>query len=121
MPVCAAITAVASGLLAWPSAQGRAATPRGQLVQQGRDFALEACGACHQVAPHDPMPAAVDTGQGTKVKAPSFTAIMRDPRKDAIYLRSVIRLPHYPMKEQDIAPGDLDAVVAYLQSLRPRR
>jgi cytochrome c553 len=101
MAVCVVVAAAAGGLLAWPAA-GRAATPQAQLVQQGRDFALEACGACHQVGPRDPVPAPVDAGQGTKVRAPSFAAIASDKRKDATYLRSIIRQPHYPIKEQEI-------------------
>jgi mono/diheme cytochrome c family protein len=115
--------AVASfGLLASAIVHAAARSQTAELTQVGRSVALDACGACHQVRPGDPMPTPVyDPDQRTMVKAPSFATIMRDPRKDAIYLRAVIRVPHYPMKEQAILAADLDAVVAYLQSLRLRR
>jgi mono/diheme cytochrome c family protein len=95
----------------------RAASTTAEL---GREIALEACSACHQVGPGDPAPGPVyDPDQRATIRAPSFPSIARDWRKDDIYLRAVIRLPHPPMKEQAIGEDDLAAIIAYIDSLRP--
>jgi len=91
-----------------------------ERAADGRVLALDACAACHQVGPGDPMPPLVRNGEEQRgVRAPPFADIARDPRKDGVYLRGVVRHPHYPMKEQAIEADDLDAVVAYIESLRP--
>jgi mono/diheme cytochrome c family protein len=89
-------------------------------VAEGHNLALQACSACHQTGPGDVVPPLVRHAEERRgVRAPRFTEIARDPRKEAIYLRAVIRSPHYPMKEQAIDPGDLDAIVSSIESLRP--
>jgi mono/diheme cytochrome c family protein len=109
---------------AWVLVCGLAAMPEPLLAvdtaDAGRELALAACSACHQVGPDDPRPGPVrNPDEGRSVLAPSFVEIARDPRKDGIYLRAVIRAPHYPMKEQAIDASDLDALVAYIEWLRP--
>src|SRR3954464_14869049 len=70
-------------------------------VAAGREVALQACSACHQVGPGDPAPPPVrDADERRGVRAPPFAEIARDRRKDAVYLRAIIRSPHSPMKEQ---------------------
>jgi mono/diheme cytochrome c family protein len=91
-----------------------------ETAADGRTIALQACSACHQVGPGDPVPPPVrDADERRGVRAPPFAQVAGDPRKDAIYLRAAIRSPHYPMKEQAIDPSDLEALVAYFESLRP--
>jgi mono/diheme cytochrome c family protein len=108
---------------AWVLVCGGIAGPAPLLADTataGRNFALEACSACHQVGPGDPMPPPVrDPDERRGVRAPPFVDIARDPRKDAVYLRAVIRSPHYPMKEQAVEESDLEAVISYIDSLRP--
>lgn len=90
-------------------------------VAAGERLAREACAACHQVSPQQPMPPPVyDPDQRTGIPAPSFLAIARDRTKDASYLQARIANPHYPMKEQVIDDSDVEALAAYIGSLRRR-
>ena len=105
------------GLLAGESS----ASDRQARVAAGASLARDACSACHQVSPRQTPPAPVfDPDQQATVPAPSFMKIARDRRKDAAYLRRVITRPHYPMREQSFDQDDLDAIIAYILSLRPR-
>lgn len=91
----------------------------GADVAAGKEFAELACSACHQVRADQPEPAPVfDADRRTMVKAPSFMSIARERGDDAVWLRSAITLPHYPMREQLIGEADLDALIAYIRSLR---
>jgi mono/diheme cytochrome c family protein len=102
------------------AAAGRAAAAPADRVAEGAALARDACSACHQVSPRQkPPPAVYDPDQAANVPAPSFMKIARDRRKTAAYLRQVITRPHYPMREQSFDPNDLDAIIAYIQSLRP--
>lgn len=90
-------------------------------IVAGRSLARDACSACHQVSPRQKRPPPVfDPDQQANVRAPTFMSIARDPRKNAAYLRKVITRPHYPMREQSYDEDDLAAIIAYIQSLRPR-
>jgi mono/diheme cytochrome c family protein len=107
---------IAAGLAVAPAVACSAST----AAELGRQVALDACSACHQIGPGDPAPGPVyDPDQRAVIRAPAFPSIARDWRKDDIYLRAVIRLPHPPMKEQAIGEEDLAAIIAYIDSLRP--
>jgi mono/diheme cytochrome c family protein len=113
-------SAVAALFLSLFAAEGHA-SDRQARVAAGASLARDACSACHQVSRAQKRPAPVfDPDQQAGVPAPSFMKIARDPRKDAAYLRGVITRPHYPMREQSYDKDDLDAIVAYILSLRPR-
>ncbi|MGE0120185.1 MAG: cytochrome c [Dongiaceae bacterium] len=89
-------------------------------ADDGRWLAREYCAACHRTAKDQPTPPAVafDTGSGIEeVAAPSFARIARADRGEA-ELRRLILLPHYPMREQQLLPDELDAILAYILSLR---
>jgi mono/diheme cytochrome c family protein len=91
-------------------------------IAAGKEFAELACSACHQVRAGQPEPAPIyDPDRRMMVQAPSFMTIARERGDDAAWLRSVIMLPHYPMREQAISETDLDALIAYIQSLRESR
>src|SRR5262245_24844344 len=86
----------------------------------GKALAQEYCSACHRVTPEQAQPpdVAVDTGSGTETyPAPSFARIARTDRTE-VQLRDRITNPHYPMREQQFIPEELDAIVAYILSLR---
>lgn len=92
----------------------------------GKTVAERTCARCHQVTREQPAPPPVaDARTGARVRAPSFMAIARDRRKDAIFLRSFLKLPHYPMPDQSVPSGDIPYLVEYILSLRapgpPRR
>jgi mono/diheme cytochrome c family protein len=101
-------------------AAGSAAAASADKVAAGKELAMEACSACHQVAPEQTPPKLVyDPDAKNRVAAPPFAQIARDPRKDGIYIRAILRQPHAPMREQRIDAADADAIVAYILSLRP--
>ena len=100
--------------------ESRALDRKAQIVA-GASLARDACSACHRVSRQQKPPAPVfDPDQQAAVHAPSFMSIARDRHKNAAYLRNVITRPHYPMREQSYDKDDLEAIVAYILSLRPR-
>jgi len=108
----AALRALAAG--------GAAAATQEDEVAAGKSPAMGVCSACHQVAPEQTPPKPVyDPDARNRVAAPAFAAIARDPRKDGVYIRAILRQPHAPMKEQAIDAADADAIVAYILLLRP--
>jgi mono/diheme cytochrome c family protein len=101
-------------------ATGADAAERNGKVSAGETLARDACSACHQVSLRQkPPPPVFDQDEQAGVRAPSFMVLARDPRKNATYLRKVITRPHYPMREQSFDKDDLDAIIAYIRSLRP--
>ena len=90
-------------------------------IAYGATLARDACSACHQVTPRQkPPPPVFNPDEEASVAAPSFMKIARDNRTNATFLRKVITRPHYPMREQSYDRDDLDAIVAYILSLRSR-
>ena len=61
-----------------------------------------------------------DPDERNGVAAPSFMKIASDPRNTENDLRQIITRPHYPMREQTFEKDDLDAIVAYILSLRTK-
>jgi mono/diheme cytochrome c family protein len=103
---------VFTGLTVLAAANGFAAS-----IEDGRALAVEACGACHQVVAGQKRPAPVAEGaEGTHVEAPTFVQIA-DRCLSAQDLRARIANPHYPMREQELMPLDLDNLAAYIRSL----
>ena len=90
-----------------------------QNVRAGRDLAIEACSACHQVTPDQkPRPAVFNPDEYASVAAPSFGAVAAKYAHRPWALRRVILNPVHPMPEQNWDPADLTAVVAFIQSLK---
>lgn len=86
-------------------------------IDDGRNLAVEACSACHKVAPLQKTPAPVAEGtEGAHVQAPTFVQIA-NRCLTADDLRAKIANPHYPMREQELLVPDLDNLAAYIQSL----
>lgn len=106
---------------AFASAEGRAAAAAGLTVADGKSLAQQYCTACHRVAKEQARPpdVVVDTGSGPETfQAPSFARIAARPDRTESQLRERILNPHYPMREQQFIPEELDAIVAYILSLR---
>src|SRR4051794_24774562 len=78
----------------------------------GRDLSRAWCSSCHGILPgelHSPVP-----------RAPSFSVLTRKtPMTDAA-LRVFLATPHATMPNIRLTPRELDAVIAYMSSLRPR-
>lgn len=79
-------------------------------VATGRGIAERWCAACHVVA--DEQPSATDM-------APAFRTLAADPARSDAWLRGWIADPHPPMPDPGLSRAQIEAVVAYLASLRP--
>lgn len=95
---------------------------RTPAAADGRTLSIQACSACHQVTDaQTPPPAVLNPDTLENVPPPSFTQIGRKYGRDTKALRTFIRAPAHPMREQKFLPHDLDAIVAYILSLDTRR
>ena len=93
----------------------------GNSAPDGSMLATEDCSACHRVTAEQPQPPPVVMQESTSqeaIQAPSFHQIARRPGRSADYLRAFIQAPHYPMPEQQFIPEELDAIIAYITSLK---
>ena len=84
---------------------GNAQTP--SAVDRGKMIAEERCGGCHFAG------AMV---QGTP--APSFIALAARTNLTAERLRDLITIPKHPMPAVPLEAAEIDAVVAYIRSLK---
>ncbi len=95
-----AMALLAAGVPASAAAQDKAA--------EGRSIANRWCSSCHLVGPEE----AVSDG------APTFSQIAKDPYFTTDRLRAWLAAPHEPMPDLELSREEIDAIVAYLQSLR---
>lgn len=91
------------------AAEANAAQP-----MSGEATAAMICGRCHNIGSKDT--AEGHLGDGTP---PAFVMIARDPRMTPEALRRYIRFPHGAMDSVFITQRETDALVAYIQSLKP--
>lgn len=99
--ICA-LSAMAMPALAQPTPS---ATP---LAEEGARLAQQWCANCHAIAPGQQPP----MGDA----APSLPAVAR--RADDASLRAFLRQPHANMPDHNLSRAELNAVVAYILSLR---
>lgn len=104
-----AVSALALVMLTAPVAPSNAAQP-----MSGEATAAMICGRCHSIGSNDP--AEVHPGDGTP---PAFVIIAQDPKMTPEALRRFIRFPHGAMDSVFITQRETDALVAYIQSLKP--
>ncbi len=98
----AAMVLVAGGLgLGGPV---RAADP-----QEGYRLASQWCTTCHVVAPD----------QAGSDAARPFDSIANDPNFTEDGIRAWLVDPHPPMPNPNLSTAEIDALIAYLKSLRP--
>jgi hypothetical protein len=89
-----------------------------QNVRAGRELAVAACSACHQVtSDQKPRMAVFNPDEYANVVAPPFSKIAAKYARRPLALRRFILNPVHPMPEQNWDPTDLTAVVAFIQSL----
>jgi mono/diheme cytochrome c family protein len=103
------------------SACASTAATAGLTAADGKSLAQQYCVACHRVTKEQAQPpdVVVDTGTGPDTfQAPSFARIAARPDRTEAQLRERILNPHYPMRAQQFIPEELDAIVAYILSLR---
>jgi mono/diheme cytochrome c family protein len=96
---------ISVGLLCAAISLASAQTP--SSIGRGQFIAEEKCAGCHAM------------GGGVQgVTAPSFRAIAARPNITAERLRDLITTPKHPMPATPLGSAELDAVVAYIRSLR---
>jgi cytochrome c551/c552 len=89
-----------------------------QNVRAGRELAVEACSACHQVtSDQKPRTAVFNPDEYANVVAPPFSKIATKYARRPLALRRFILNPVHPMPEQNWDPADLTMVVTFIQSL----
>ena len=87
-------------------------------LRAGRELAIDACSACHQVTTDQkPRPPVFNSDEQADIAAPPFGAIAAKYARRPSALRHFILNPVHPMPEQQWDPADLTAVVAFIQSL----
>lgn len=78
-------------------------------VSDGRALAEQWCAGCHLVSPEQTV-----GGDG----APAFATIAADTTKSDAALAAWISDPHPPMPNPGLSRDQIDAVIAYLRSIR---
>lgn len=81
-------------------------------ARRGRDLAEQWCAECHAVAPKD---AAGDPA------APDFAEIAQEPSATAYALRVFLRSPHAAMPNFVLHADDINDIVSYMLTLKPKR
>jgi len=110
------------GCIVLVTALGQAGTVAAMTVEDGKSLAQQYCNACHRVTREQAPPhgVAMDTESSNPevIAAPSFQWIATDSKLTDAQLRDRVLRPHYPMREQLFIPEELDAILAYIISLR---
>jgi cytochrome c len=83
----------------------KAETARGQALAE------QWCAQCHGVRPHE---------ASANPKAPSFSAIAAESSATEYALRVFLKTPHPTMPNFKLQPDDIDDLVGYLLSLKPK-
>ena len=90
-----------------------AADPRDPKAERGLAIAREWCAGCHKV--EDRQTQATDA-------APTFASIARQRDRASSFVRAWLINPHPPMPKLELSRADVDALMAYIESLRrPQR
>jgi len=108
----------ASIALALPETPPGAAQPGAPVhtsAEQGRGLALLICSACHVVSPDQQLAPTL------RPPAPDFHALVNRPATDAQSLGGFLRAPHGKMPDAMLANYQINALVAYLMSLKDQR
>lgn len=99
-------------------AMGTAGLHAAPNLVAGRALAIDACSACHQVTTaQKPVSPVYNPDEHVSIAAPTFQAIAAKYARRPSALRRFILDPVHPMPEQRWNPADLNAVVAFIQSL----
>ena len=112
------LMAVAGALLVTPMvgrSQTEQAAPNPQLVEAGKKlYASEGCAKCHQVDGQGSRMSILD-GVGTKLTAEELKLWLTDT---AEMMAKLPRRPAVRMPQAELEPAEVDALVAYLQTLK---
>jgi len=92
-------------------AVGSVATPVPNKVETGQTLARAWCASCHAVEPGAEAPFA---------DIPSFVEVAHMPSTTGSALRAFLSTPHGDMPDVKLKAGELDAVIAYVLSLKDK-
>ena len=107
-----AVATLAAGVSTWPAAAQDAA-----LVEKGRAlYAAQKCSVCHLIEGKGNKVSPLD-GVGTKLTADQIREWIVAPKAATAKAKST-KKPPMPDKYGKLAPAELDALVAYMQSLK---
>ncbi|MGO8919082.1 MAG: c-type cytochrome [Stellaceae bacterium] len=93
-------------------AAGAFAAGNADDAARGHVLARAWCASCHAVEPGDPKAPFADV--------PSFTAVARLPTTTSPALHAFLSTPHGDMPDIKLKSGEIDAVVAYILSLKDK-
>lgn len=82
-------------------------------AEEGQEIATRWCSSCHNVGTGD-RPAASDG-------IPTFDSIARRDNFNRVQLEAWIGNPHPPMPNFNLSRDEIDSLVSYIESLRPKR
>ena len=106
-----AVALVVAGLTMPPLAAGQDAAKKGEAV-----YAAQKCQVCHQIAGKGNKNNPLD-GVGTKLKADDIRKWITHPTEMMAQTKST-KKPPMPNKYGKLPAADIDALVAYMQSLK---
>jgi mono/diheme cytochrome c family protein len=89
-------------------ALAHAALAQSPDAAQGRALVKRWCAGCHQV----------EAGQPASDAAPSLLAVAKDAKVTPERLRSWLLTPHPAMPDFNLSQGEIDAIIAHLDTLR---
>ena len=107
----AAVLALGSPAVTFAGGQDAALVKKGEEV-----YAAQKCMSCHQVSGKGNKLSPLD-GVGAKLSADEIRAWIVDPQATAAKTKST-KKPPMPNRYSKLPAGDVDAMVAYLQSLK---
>ncbi|MEM9683370.1 MAG: cytochrome c [Pseudomonadota bacterium] len=82
-------------------------------AEEGKEIATRWCSSCHNVGTGD-RPAASDG-------VPTFDSIARRDNFNRVQLEAWIGNPHPPMPNFNLSRDEIESLVSYIESLRPKR
>src|SRR5262245_47253207 len=111
LPVAA--IALAAGMMALPLAAAR----QDDLVKRGQEvYTAQKCSLCHQIAGKGNKTSPLD-GVGKRLSADEIRAWIVTPKEMAAKTKST-KKPPMQDKYSKLPAGDIDALVAFMQSLK---
>ncbi len=79
------------------------------LTWRGAALAELWCNACHITG--------VGQSEDPMTQSPTFSELSARAAGDEALVRRTLSRPHYPMRAITLSPGEIDAIIAYIQTL----
>ena len=99
-----------ASLLALAAASCASKTDDAVIASPGQTLAQQWCAECHDIRP--------GASRSPNRRAPSFARLASEPSIAEYTLRATLRTEHATMPQIMFTPAQLDAIVAYILSLK---